>query len=371
MATFLPDYLKPAHDLCLLNHDILVELLRSGEQSGLFKQQFEFKDEVDRKTFEESENVFEWLDKTRRTDDLALFLRRTIFPAVLSDLLHFVYEALETSRKAKLTVSYALIRKPLQENLCLLEWIISDPSSFTSHMRTRPQELRSQKAGGWEPHSKRIDEVLRIIGEAQRFDAAYLARLRYDKKSEDSFDGACNLAMHLFTDHAALRTEPMNINFIFSGLDEKLSQWYFLYSRLPYLLFYIRRLTEYVAAEFGRTDPVYLDDIERRVAAATILWWPAVLEDYKSPQIETFVRATAERLAASCVAHKHPIPTPSDLQRMRDTGAWPGESSLGVGMREARYKALALWRRVEKRLETHEGDTPEQEIAADGAARRR
>ena len=310
---------------------------------------FDFKDESDRKAFEASEDVFEWLDKTRRGDDFALFLRRTIFPAVLSDLLHFICEALEASQKAKLTVSYALIRKPLQENLCLLEWIVSDPSSFASHMRTRPQELRSQKAGGWEQHSKRIEDVLQLLGETRRFDAVYLARLRYDKKSEDSFDGVCNLAMHLFTDHAALRTDPLNINFIFSGWDEKLTQWYFLYSRLPYLLFYIRRLTEHVVAEFGKTDPVYLDDIERRVAAATILWWPAVLDDYKSPQIETFVSATAEQLAASCIAQKHPIPTPSDLERMRATGAWPNESSLGVSLREARYKAFALWRRIEKK----------------------
>jgi hypothetical protein len=350
MANFLPDYLAAAHDLCLMNHDILVELLRSGEDSGLFQQDFCFKDEADRNAFEESEDIFDWLDKTRRDDDYSLFLRRTVFPAVLSDLLHFIYEALETSRKAKLTVSYALIRKPLQESLCLLEWIISDPTNFVAHMRTRPQELRSQKAGGWEQHAKRIEDVLRLIGESRRFDATYLAKLRYDKKSEDSFDGICNLATHLITDHAALRTERLNINFIFSGWDEKLTQWYFLYSRLPYLLFYIRRLTEHVAVEFGKTDPVYLDDIERRVAAATILWWPAVPADYKCPQLETFVRVTEHDLVSSCVAHNYHIPKPNDLARMRATGAWPGESALRVRLRVARYKVLGLRRRIVVRL---------------------
>lgn len=31
---WVPDYLLPAHELCFLHHDILVEMLRSGEAHG-------------------------------------------------------------------------------------------------------------------------------------------------------------------------------------------------------------------------------------------------------------------------------------------------------------------------------------------------
>jgi hypothetical protein len=116
---FLPDYLRPAHDLCLLNHDILVELLRSGEQSGAFVETFRFHNDQDRQELEKTDDIFEWFERTGRTEDRSRFLRRAVFPALLSDFLHFVYEALETSRKAKLNVSYALIRKPLQETAVL------------------------------------------------------------------------------------------------------------------------------------------------------------------------------------------------------------------------------------------------------------
>lgn len=348
--TFLPDYLIQAHELCLLHHDTLVELLRSAEKNSSFSQKFLFRDDGDKRAYEAAETVFEWLEQTGRQREYTEFLRRTTFPALLSDLLHFVYEALDASRMAKLSVTYALLRKPLQDTLFIVESMALDVDAFANHFKQRPQMLRSQKAGGLDPHVRRIERVLSLLGETDRFDAEYLARLRHDKHAEDSFDGVCNLALHLVTDHDALRTEPLNINFIFSGWDAMLTQWYFLYSRLPYLLFYIRRLFEYVFAAFEQTDPEYLDDIERRIAASTILWWRNVLDDYKSPQIQRFVDATQKRLVAACEAKGFPVPTGPDLLRMRESGAWPGEQSLRVRLREMRYSILELRRRAIARM---------------------
>jgi hypothetical protein len=72
--------------------------------------------------------------------------------------------------------------------------------------------------------------VLEVIGGAGVFDAARIAELRYDKAL--GFDGPCNHAMHLFTEHQAIRTAAMNINFIFSGPDEKRTQWAYMYTYL-------------------------------------------------------------------------------------------------------------------------------------------
>jgi hypothetical protein len=220
--TFLPDHLLPAHELCLLNHDVMAELLRSGEENGSFEHTFRFRDDKDRQTFRSAADVFEWLEKGRRQRERAELLRRTVFPAILSDFLHFVFEALETSRKAKLNVTFALIRKPLQESLFVLEAIAANVDEFAAHLKDNPQRLHSQSAGGLEAHQKRIASVLSAINEVERFDPDYLARLRYDKAADDGFDGICNQAIHLFTSHPAIRTESLNINFIFSGWDAKL-----------------------------------------------------------------------------------------------------------------------------------------------------
>jgi len=313
----------PAHNLCMLNHDILVELLRSGERHGAFVEPITLRDNKDRDELEGADDVFEWLQRTGRLDDRVRVLRRVAFPALLSDFLHFVFEALETSRKGKLSVSYALIRKPLQENLFLLEVISTDLDEFAHHLVDNPMLLRAQKAGGIEAHRRRIAKALDVLGEQDRFDAAYLAQLRYERNVDDGFDGSCNKAVHLFTEHPAIRTEPLNVNFIFSDWDAKLTQWYYLYSRLPYVLYYARLLVEHVCSTFAQTDPVYLADMERRVAAGTIMWARNVDADYRHPSIEHFVDVTRERLAHACRAAGHREPMLSDLPKMLATGAFP------------------------------------------------
>lgn len=335
-ATAYPEYLQSAHDLCLVNHDVLVELLRRGEEGSSFAEKFTFRNKADQEAFAEAEDVLEWLGKTRSASERAVFLRRIIFPAVLSDFLHFVYEALETSRKGKLNVSFALIRKPLQDALFVFELMAVDLEGFAAKLATNPEVLDSKKAGGIDAHTERIASVLRCIKEEARFDAGYLARLRYEKKTHDGFDSGANKALHLFTNHEAIRTEPMNINFIFSGLDEKLTQWYFLYSRLPYLLFYARRLVEHLFGTFEpRTDPAYLSDIERRVEAGTLLWARKVDPSYQNPYITKFVERTRERLEGELAGIGCPTPTTSELIRIRDSGV----------IRTGARRVLSRWRR--------------------------
>jgi quinol monooxygenase YgiN len=195
-----------------------------------------------------------------------------VFPAILSDMLHCVYEVLETSRKAKLNVSYMLLRKPIQENLYVLEAVIADRAGFARKLTEDPIQLWSQGAGEREAHTINIATVLKVIGDDGRFDAGYLAQLRYDKSTEDGFDGICNKAIHLFTSHPAIATEKLNINFIFSDWESKETQWAYIYSRLPYLLAYAYQIVEYVCAGISPTAPEYLDEVQRRIAAHAILW---------------------------------------------------------------------------------------------------
>jgi len=71
-------------------HDVMTQLLASGENASAFKMTFEFRDEADRSAFEKA-NVFEWLEQSRRVDEREALLVTTVFPAVLSDMLHCFY----------------------------------------------------------------------------------------------------------------------------------------------------------------------------------------------------------------------------------------------------------------------------------------
>lgn len=352
--TCLPDFLFPAHELCFLHHDVLVELLRAGGESGTFQHELPFSDDSDRIAFDAAEDVFQWLETSGRARDRADLLRLIVFPALLSDFLHFVYEALESSRTAKLAVCYALIRKPIQENLFLLETIAIDAHHFSQQLSTSPQRLRAQKAGGLDVHERRIADTLAVL-EDERFDARYLTRLRYDRAANDGFDGLCNRAIHLFTDHEAIRTEPLNVNFIFSGDGERLAQWYQLYSRLPYLLDYARQVVEHVCAQFSVTAPTYRADMERRMMAATLLWAPGIATEFRHDVIERYVAATRRRLVWECSRAGFASPSTRDLVRMKTIGAFPGESTMSAHRRNVRNAALELRRRMGEALGSYVG----------------
>ena len=337
----MPQEFDVGHDLCLVLHDLLVELLKSGEEGNLFTTSIEFTDEADRAAFESSPDIFEWLAQNRRLEDRARVLTNVVLPAVLSDLLHCIYEALESSRKGKLGTAYMLIRKPLQENLFLLESVVMDPLDFAEKLANEPLLLRGLKGGGVDVHTKRIDAVLKTVKETHRLSAPYLAQLRYDKHANDGFDGICNVAMHLFTAHPAIRTEPLNVNFIFSRYKEKLTQWSYLYSRLPYLLFYLYRVVEHIAQGIAPTLPAYVQDVERRIAALIVLWWPTVKDDYRTEALEAFFSETSNWLSDHCEQAHCRAPTKRDLNRMARCGALPGEPAESVRAREAMYELLA------------------------------
>jgi hypothetical protein len=339
-GTFLPEVYWPGHELCFCLHDVMARMLASGELAHAFHVKFDLR-EGELEQLENCEDIFEWLQRFRAPEERTAVLVTTMFPAILSDMLHCIYEVLETSRKAKLNISYMLLRKPIQESLYVLEAVIADRADFAKKLTEDPIRLWSQGVGGREAHRNNIAKVLNAIGNDGRFDAGYLAQLRYDKAAEDSFDGVCNKAMHLFTSHKAIVTEPMNINFIFSNRESKETQWSFLYTRLPYVLSYAYRIVETVCASISPTLPDYLEELERRIGAHVLMWGATLDEHYGSGPLLIFVLKHRERLFAHCKAHGYREPEFHDLVRMSQTGAFPGESHWSVWWRMRRFQVAA------------------------------
>jgi len=305
----------------------------SGRQKGTFLHQVRLESEGDREQLEAAADVLEWLEVTGRSNELSKVLRTLIFPAVLSDFLSFIYEALDASGKGKLAVCYSLLRKPLQEALFFFERMLIDLDEFVELITRSPEKLYSQSVGSLRSHAERINNVLELLQETNRFDADYIVQLRYDKQTSDGFDGICNKATSFSTGSASIRTEPMNIDFIFSGKEENLAQWNYLYTRLPYLLTYARLVIGRLCSAFSSVSAEYLSDMERRVSARILIWAGSIQEEYLHPSLAKFVEATTLRLAAQCEEGGHKDLSNRALLRMRLTGALPGESFVRAMIR--------------------------------------
>ena len=271
-----------AHRLCFFIHDVMVDFIKGGESNEVFKNQLELNDEEKCNLENFDGHILDWLLTQNKKFEYEMALWKSIIPAVLSDMLHCIYETLRAMETGKVTIAYMMLRKPLQENLYLFEEMLLHKSDFLNILENDPLKFRPKNAGGIEGHQKKITEILGKF--TTILDARYIASLRYDKNNEDSFAGCCNQAMHLFTEHKAIKTEKMNINFIFANHDSKKSLYDFMYSRLPYLMYYIYIVFEQVVRLISSTSNSYLLDINRRIAAMFILTTYYVDDNYQTEQ---------------------------------------------------------------------------------------
>ena len=98
----LPKEFEDAHFACLYIHDVMVEFIRSGEQNQAFHQTFDLSDD-EKKSLESSDiHILDWLEENNRNAERMLAVRATVLPAVLSDMLHCIFEALASSKHLQL-----------------------------------------------------------------------------------------------------------------------------------------------------------------------------------------------------------------------------------------------------------------------------
>ncbi|MDR7191925.1 hypothetical protein [Luteimonas terrae] len=179
---------------------------------------------------------------------------RQITATLLSDLLHFLYEALRCSAKGKITVSFALLRKPLKENLFYLEWLLADPLSMIQAFES---EQPSDKTIGSVSEVRKREIVRRAVEKTNSghwFDADLIYDFRYNKQFSLGFENLFQKANHLVTSFRFLETEPANFNFVFSDESARYSQWNGLYSYLPIILLHTVEIVEGLLSTFAKRE---------------------------------------------------------------------------------------------------------------------
>lgn len=335
--SILPDDFRKSHELCFVIHDIMVQIIQSGEKQEVFTATLDL-DEEEKSSIHDEGNILDWLQSRGRFDDRNLIIRSTVLPGILSDMMHCVYEALSASSKGKMAVAYMLIRKPIQESLYVLESMIIDEEKFVNDLENDPMKLRPKNGGGVEGHSKRVSNVLEILEMDGVLDPVYIAQLRYDKKEYDSFDGVCNKAMHLFTEHNAIKTENMNINFIFSGAQQLPSQWKYFYTRLPYLLLYIYFIVEHILGKITQTPEAYLSDMLRRITSSYIMASTEISDEYSTEENKGLVTFLYAWLIEHCSNNGYSKPNFDDLILMSKNGSFPQESEESIKARLSTYE---------------------------------
>lgn len=243
LALLPPRHWK-AHEFCFHLHDQILSLLVQYEASGAHHWVTDaFEKALANSNAKEDVDIdmFQFMKQHGLLQHYKHHIISHLTLGLTSDMLHFIYEALMCFEKRKFAVGFALLRKPLKENLLFLSWLLSNQDDFIarfeSNTATALNDIKPEK------RIEIFSGAITRLATKEAFSADLLHDVIYSKNNEKSFEPIWQRATHLITSHGSLlKTEDLNINFIFHN-PESDHLYEELYANLPYVLIYAVQLS--------------------------------------------------------------------------------------------------------------------------------
>jgi len=230
----LPKKYHLDHEYCFYLYDQLVKIIVEGERLGIFQQKIK---KIKKKHIKiTGGEVIDWLRKNGFSRQAKQFMLKQIFVATLSDALHFIHTALKCSDKGKLSVTFATLRKPLKDNLFILELLNADKKNFFKKFKNPSKEL--DICAGFQPEERK--RIIKANCERINFPPEFtelLYDIRYNKKA-GGLEVLFQKSNHITTGAKHIETEAENLNMVFSDNNSRGQQWARLYKVLPWVLRY-------------------------------------------------------------------------------------------------------------------------------------
>ncbi|MGA3310489.1 MAG: hypothetical protein ABSD08_18045 [Xanthobacteraceae bacterium] len=269
-------------------------MLRDAELSKAAHVSIEFSEEEQLAsiTKEFGQDPIGYLEKHGYHTEVKRICINQLSLALFADMMHFVHEALKALEKRKTTVALALLRKPLKENLFFAAWMCADEDEFFHKFaKSPPDEMESERLSASKRRQVLADAIKKL--DPKTFsDADVIYDLIYEKKTDRGLANLFDKATHLVTSRGVhLRTEKMNLNFIFkSPLDTDVYDY--VYFRIAYLLIFALLIQTALYSRMGSLNPSY----KMWVCLVALGTYHALFVDGPSPIIESLNRSLKEFL---------------------------------------------------------------------------
>lgn len=245
--THLPKKYRPVNNLCAVIYDQFTSILSQKHFLEHITVNFAI-DPLNQQFIEElnkgSMHALDFMKANGLNIELAEILTKHITLSVLSDFVNFMYESLSCAQRGKMTVAYALLRKPLTDELVIFERLLTDPAEFIQLY------FHVGNPKGYDPSEPNLNreqiikEVFKWANPGPLFVADLVYGLRYDKQNPSGINGISNQALHIVTNHPAYRTEDGELNFVFSNGQDYRRYWQHYYYFVPYLLIYAAHVVD-------------------------------------------------------------------------------------------------------------------------------
>ena len=196
------------------------------------------------KLLEESGDIWDYLKKYKE-DQFYTLLNKQLILGLLRDFCYFIQESLDCSNKMRLVVSYALLRRPIVDNLKILLRILADDSFYNNFIERNDYDPAKMNDEETKVFLKATDEI-RVI---KPITGEFMYECIYDKNNAGSVINLSNRAIHPVTTRPWNKTGAMNCNFIFTTPADIQELWKHYYAYMPAILIFYSEM--FNCAVFG------------------------------------------------------------------------------------------------------------------------
>lgn len=258
---YIPESFWIQHDQCELMINQIEEFITDETYDELRVQKINLPPET---LINEEENVLDYLIRINKFEERDRLIQNTLINALLGDTCYFLQEAISCSKKKRLSVTFALLRKPLIEHLLVFLRIM-----FEDNFWDKFNNEASFDATKVNEENKRIliKESLQHLIAAKSFTDTELYDMIFNKDEPESLLNLSNKALHLSTTRNKNNmTDIQNLNFIFANQTDIENLWVFLYNRLPALLIYYSEVIDaLIFSILELPDEVFTKRMSRRL----------------------------------------------------------------------------------------------------------
>jgi len=256
---FLPEKFQKQHIFCDFILSQIETFLTDEKYSGLKVSVLNL-DESELPN--DGEHAFDLLNRVGRQKECNDIIRNQIIYGLLIDTCYFLKSALNASLEKRLTVAFALIRKPFVYDLIIFLRLFLT-SDFIDDFN-KQEDFDSTKLS-----KEDLKELLDLSEKAivtKSIKSAYIYDFIFNQELGDSLINLSNKALHPSTTRKKMNlTGIQNLNFIFSTVEDIDGQWNYLYSRLMLLLLYLNEILEFgVFSSIDVDEKIYTERLSKR-----------------------------------------------------------------------------------------------------------
>ena len=233
----IPEKRRAEHEFCFPNHDsmlrMFMDLTSHSYPTGKFT--FETQEALDR--FQESPDPITFFLENGMRDVAKEMSVGQAMMAIWGDFFNFIYEALTALEKRKFVVAFALLRKPLKQNLLYLTMILVNDEEFFARLESSPADHLDHPTIQDSHRKDYFKRAKELIPFTDFVDPETLHDIIFDTGMENGLAPLFDKANHLVTRRKQIQTEDLNLNFIFKNpMDDDVFET--TYRQLAYILLY-------------------------------------------------------------------------------------------------------------------------------------